>query len=94
MSIRSVSRIVLLPWVIRIAKIGFDFGAWGSGGQCYTLLFVIGMKHPDRDHIADLNELVGVFDERGPELADVDEPCAVWSKFDEHAKVSDADDQG
>ena len=74
--------------------IGFDFGARGSGGQCYALLFFIGVKHPARDHIADLNELVGVFDERGPELADVDEPCAVWSKFDEHAKVSDADDQG
>ena len=74
--------------------IRFDLGAWRSGSQCYALLLVIGVQDPYRDHIADLDELVGVFDERGPELADVDEPCAVWSKFDEHAKVSDADDEG
>jgi hypothetical protein len=94
LSIRTVSRIVLLPLVVRIAMIRFDLGAWRSGGQCYALLLVIGVQDPYRDHIADLDELVGVFDERGPELADVDETCAVWSKFDENAKVSDADDEG
>jgi hypothetical protein len=52
------------------------------------------VKDPDRDNIPDLDELVGVFDERRPELADVDQACAVWSKFDENAKVGDTDDQG
>jgi hypothetical protein len=94
LSIRTVSRIVLLPLVVRIAMIRFDLGAWRSGGQCYALLLVIGVQDPYRDHIADLDELVGVFDERWPELADMDEPCAVWSQFDEHAKVGDADDEG
>jgi hypothetical protein len=94
LSIRTASRIVLLALAVRIAMIRFDLGAWRSGGQCYALLFVIGVDDPYRDHIADLDELVGVFDERGPELADVDESCAVWSKFDKDAKVSDADDQG
>jgi hypothetical protein len=94
LSIRTVSRIVLLPLVVRIAMIRFDLGAWRSGSQCYALLLVIGVQDPYRDHIADLNELVCVFDERGPELADVDETCAVWSKFDENAKVSDTDDEG
>jgi hypothetical protein len=52
------------------------------------------MKHPYGNNISNLDELMGVFDKRMPQLAYMDKPGAIGAEFDKHAKVGDADDQG
>jgi hypothetical protein len=51
------------------------------------------MKHPHWNHIADLDELMGVFDKFRAKLADVNKTAAIRAEFDEDTEVRDADNQ-
>lgn len=52
------------------------------------------MKHPNRNHIADLDKLMSVLDKRVTQLAYVDKPGAIGAEFNKDSKVGDTDDQG
>jgi hypothetical protein len=51
------------------------------------------MENPNRNHIADLHELMGILDKRLPKLADVDKPSAIRPELNKHAEVCNADNQ-